>query len=412
MKSALISALGIFTSLLVATGAMAQDAAVVEHVRSFREGDVFTAELQTKSAWSGSDVQAQFFADAIQIDIGNATLAKGKQIIKVDDRLVRSVYIAAPDKNSVRARINVKVGFSAKSLENRLKVRRSATGLVIEVAGDATLAIAHKPVVDKKSKSLAVVDEETTSSEENVQTHLVAGEANKSAAQDIQETSPDASENTQLALDENSKAPAQATAQTKDSSAPAAITASGSNKVEVKEAKIDVNKLPENQIPVLAEVKDAKKSSNDQFYRIMATLGILAVGLGAALFGLKKWSAKSGGRNINTKIKVLTTHHLGPKKSVAIIQVAGESILIGITDHNISMLKTLALIDDEVPETSSRRFDESMEDFAEQEEFQAPARGKSRDSERTDRESDDFAMRGLSEIRDVVSSRLKNMRNL
>jgi flagellar protein FliO/FliZ len=39
-----------------------------------------------------------------------------------------------------------------------------------------------------------------------------------------------------------------------------------------------------------------------------------------------------------------------------VVQVAGESVLIGITEHNISMLKTLSLLDDEIPDSSPAKF--------------------------------------------------------
>ena len=83
--------------------------------------------------------------------------------------------------------------------------------------------------------------------------------------------------------------------------------------------KVEINKLPENEIPVLAQVKDAKKAEGGGFARLMATLGVLVVVLGGASFGLKRWMGKAKSAKTNTRIKVLTQHHLGPKKSLAII---------------------------------------------------------------------------------------------
>ena len=45
---------------------------------------------------------------------------------------------------------------------------------------------------------------------------------------------------------------------------------------------------------------------------------------------------------------------------MAIIRVAGESILIGVTDSHISMIKSLSLIDDEVPSEVPQKFAEVM----------------------------------------------------
>ncbi len=60
------------------------------------------------------------------------------------------------------------------------------------------------------------------------------------------------------------------------------------------------------------------------------------------------------------QIKVLSQHYLGPKKSLAIVHVAGESILIGVTDQNISMIKSLSLIDDEVPANLPNTFGQTL----------------------------------------------------
>lgn len=164
--------------------------------------------------------------------------------------------------------------------------------------------------------------------------------------------------------------------------------------------KPDTNKLSEAEIPVLATVKDTKRAAGGDYGRLIITLGVLTVLLGGASFAVRRWAGKKTNKKENTRIQVLTQHHLGPKKSVAILQVAGESILVGITDHNISMLKTLSLIDDEVPASVPRNFDRALDDYEET------------DSYERERESDEFAVRGLSDIRDVVSTRLKSMRNL
>lgn len=117
----------------------------------------------------------------------------------------------------------------------------------------------------------------------------------------------------------------------------------------------------EDQIPVLNSLDTNKKLKKDSpLARIALSLGVI-VGmiLGVYLF-LKKWSKVQGSRNKNTQIKVLTQHFLGPKKSLAIIRVAGESILIGITDHSITNIKSLSLMDEEIPTETSQSFGKSL----------------------------------------------------
>jgi flagellar protein FliO/FliZ len=179
------------------------------------------------------------------------------------------------------------------------------------------------------------------------------------------------------------------------------------------EKKIDTSKLSENEIPVLTTAKTEKKAEGGAIERLLITLGVLSVVLAGATFAIKRWAAKSGTKNQNTKIKVLTQHMLGPKKSLAIVQVAGETILIGVTDQNISMLKTLSLLDEEIPEEVPRNFGRTLADF-DDEEAAPPVRSKKSRARQADEidPAEDFAMRGLSEIRDVVSTRLKGLKNL
>jgi flagellar biosynthetic protein FliO len=349
----------------------------VEKVRAFRDGDTFTAEFQTATAWNGADVSVQYFKDSIQVDITGAFLSKGKQLIKVEDRAFKSVYATQFDATTVRARFTVKPGFTAKSFAGRLHAKRGSSTMTFEVTGDAGDAKTAAAKVSDEPRTLAVVDENTVM--DSMPAKLIAGIAttaetdSKTADAKITEALGAASTAAStVAIGGDAKADAAAAAGSK---------------------KIDSNKLPENEIPVLSAAKAEKKSESNPFFKIIMTLAVVATALGAAAFGVKKLAGRTGKKGLSTRINVLTTHHLGPKKNLMIVQVAGETLLIGVTDHNISMLKTLALIDDEIPASVPQRFDHSMEDFIGD-------------------EDEPIAMRGLDQIRDTVSTRLKNMRNI
>ncbi len=98
-------------------------------------------------------------------------------------------------------------------------------------------------------------------------------------------------------------------------------------------------------------------------------------------------------KNKNTSIRILTQHYIGPKKSLAIVSVAGETILLGVTDHSINMIKNLSLLDDEMPKDVPSSFSQTLN--------QAQA-------EEPDN-VEDYTMKGVKEI---IGERLKNMRNL
>ena len=159
--------------------------------------------------------------------------------------------------------------------------------------------------------------------------------------------------------------------------------------------------VAESEIPV--NLDSAKKSAptENPLMKIMMTLSVVGVLGCAAYFFIRKYMKSNVGKSQANQIKILTQHYLGPKKSLAIIRVAGESILIGITDQNISLIKELSLLDEDIPETAPKNFgsvlnQRKVADFIE-------------DGDRDEENRDEFSISG---IKDFVSSKLKNMRTL
>jgi flagellar protein FliO/FliZ len=170
-----------------------------------------------------------------------------------------------------------------------------------------------------------------------------------------------------------------------------------SNKEEIKsESK------KESEIPLTLEVPKKAQDETHPIFKIILVISMMgAVGTGAFIF-LKKYSKTNFALGKANQIKIITQHHLGPKKSLAIIRVAGESILIGITEQNINMIKSLSLLDDEVPEATPHHFSEVF--------------GSGKDDRNQDftgvadahEEDEEFSIRGVKE---AVSKKLKGMRS-
>lgn len=142
----------------------------------------------------------------------------------------------------------------------------------------------------------------------------------------------------------------------------------------------------EENIPIHITKAQTTQVSGVGTDRIALLVGVLAIIAGTAFFIAKKVSRP--GQAGQTQIKILTQHYLGPKKSLAIVRVAGESILIGVTDQNINLIKSLSLLDDEVPEQTPLNFEKTLETA---EKVQSSS-------------NDEFSIR---QIRDVVSLKLK-----
>lgn len=155
----------------------------------------------------------------------------------------------------------------------------------------------------------------------------------------------------------------------------------------------------ESEIPVVLEAKKGDLSGSSPFAKMILGLCLFAGMSFAAWLALRKYKLKNRAANPATQLKVIAQHHLGPKKSLAIIRVAGESILVGITDHHISLIKPLSLLDEELPEETPQNFGSIFR--------QHEGKDQNYQSE-NDREQDDFSFAG---VRDVVSAKIKGMRS-
>jgi flagellar protein FliO/FliZ len=186
-----------------------------------------------------------------------------------------------------------------------------------------------------------------------------------------------------------------------------AVTASEDSAVTetaaTAEVMVPADKLEdkkESEIPLnLNAPKKASEDSHPIFKIILIFSMMGVVGAGAYIY-LRKYSKNNFAAGKNNQIKVLTQHYLGPKKSLAIIRVAGESILIGVTENNINMIKSLALLDDEVPE------EVHSSNFADI--FAGVPAAKSKSDQVAEEAEEEFSIRG---VKDVVSKKLKGMRS-
>ena len=71
----------------------------------------------------------------------------------------------------------------------------------------------------------------------------------------------------------------------------------------------------------------------------MTALGIVLSLLFAIVYLAKKYLGnRIGLTGQDQKIRVVTSTYLGPKKSIALVEVAGEKIVVGVTATHISML--------------------------------------------------------------------------
>lgn len=183
-----------------------------------------------------------------------------------------------------------------------------------------------------------------------------------------------------VAATQNIKPSNSATADEKDQP----LSASIENSATSEKAK-----LSESDIPLNLDKNLKSAESGSSTMRVVFSFIVISIMAGAAFFLVKKQAYKHKNNKYQPQIKILTQHFLGPKKSLAVIRVAGESILVGITDHNISMIKALSLLDEELPTDVPTQFSNLVKSEGEHRE-------------------DDAA---ITDIKESVVSKLKEMRS-
>jgi flagellar protein FliO/FliZ len=171
-------------------------------------------------------------------------------------------------------------------------------------------------------------------------------------------------------------------------------------------AKKEVSKNSEATQPVFnnpASLNSTKSPEKSIWGRMLLSLAITLSVFGGLAFAYKKWPGAKKTIGRAKMIEVLNQHHLGPKKSIAVIRVAGEAVLIGVTDNSITLLKNLSLLDDDVPQETKEATFALKNDEAYK--FEKTLGAKTQAPIR----EDEFSMQGLKAI---IGDRLKNMKEI
>ncbi len=149
-------------------------------------------------------------------------------------------------------------------------------------------------------------------------------------------------------------------------------------------------------------LKEATRSTQDSSVMspmkkmIMSLVALLLIA-GVFFVGVQKFGKKTGYSAIAQNIKILTQKSIGPKKNLMLIRVAGETILLGVTDQNINHIKTLSLMEDELPEYTEPKFSNQLKAKI------TKANEEPSIIDKEPEEVDGFAISNLNDVKQAVS---------
>ena len=356
--------------------AIAADAVELKIVQSRREDKVFRLEHQFASRVAPENFHVVFENDRLVITWPGTVFNEKKINSKIEDRFFRTIEVGAGDNRLARTQIGLSPGVPGKAFESAVMAYVEGTRIIVEIGepdvewlGKTAATVSHR--YKFAASGLALPESEpvvaTGPIVEPVKMGVASVASEPTTAVDL-ETAP---VSTELPV-----------------SAPVAIK--------------------EKDIPVVLDKVETKTkaASNTKLILGLSSLLVLMVGIA---FGTKKFVRNKAEKKFTARIQIVAQQGIGPKKSLMIVHVAGESMLLGVTDNNIQMLKSLSLIDDEVVEEFPKSFPRELERQLPSERTAPRLEGVQRAQ---DPEIDNFALTGLDEIRDVVSQKLKGMRAL
>lgn len=392
----ILSRVSVFAWVLGFSVLSAANQPAIVDVKSAREKGQFVTELKFDRPLLREEFSVDFINETVQINIPGAVVKGGKRFDNLKDKEVRSLFTYQPEKDLLRHRIILKKGNSALKYEDQVSLMTSGNTLKIKV-GQPSQDFVVSSILD----SLPPKNKDLKDSTLNIQAEKSEG----------------------LRLSANSSKKVIKKNASEELALPKAL---------LEEAKKEEAPKKESEIPVLIGSKKVKKAESSPWTRMLISLAIvLVMGVGVA-FGIKRYVNK--GKEVNNgkapAIKVIAQHYLGPKKKLAVVRVAGESILIGMTDHSINHIKTLSLLDEELPEVKETSFSSALQESDNQ--YASPSVSDSLKStygadaasayktdfssqtaplaqEKRVESEEDIAMAGL---KDFVSDRLKGLRDL
>lgn len=240
-------------------------------------------EIEIKFDVKPGDEKVLYRDDFVQIELPGTYTDPPKQWLKVEDELVKNIFVYQFDANTVRVRLFT-YG-KAVNMRDRISIGKSDNSLMISYG--------QKPAVEKVSPP--------------GESYSIAG--SEEVAHNVIENQD---ETTALQL------PAE--------------SGTGLLKADSLPLKQDA----EEEKTVLMKEPPGFTSS---VIKMVTALGIVLSLLFAIVYLAKKYLGnRIGLKGQEQKIRVVTSTYLGPKKSIALVEVAGEKIVVGVTATHISML--------------------------------------------------------------------------
>lgn len=371
--------------------ALASGTAILKGTETYKKGSSFVAELVFSSPVDHNKASIEYINQTVQLNIRGVSIAKGKSFKKINDEKVKSLYTYQIDPQLMRTRVIYKNPIQAKDFEGFVHLSSDENRLKIVI--EDPMAVASTASEKKQLPVIPPVDlnaelEEVEKSEIIDNGSDLVAAAAQLESEFLRKVDPAGKQKRNKKVEEE---------EAKNASSQVSSVENAENKKVYDEASIPLN---------LGESKDSNTNENPWFRMILSLAIVSVVGI-ALIFVAKRYSRSNSKVGGNIPIRVVSQQAMGGKKSLAVVRVAGEDILIGVTDYNISMIKSLSFIDDEVEDDVPRQFVDELNKVTDK--YISEPRAKVGSPSEKKQAGEDF---NIGSIKDMVATRLKEMRPL
>ena len=310
----LMTLLTLLTALYQSSSAKPANLALLNDINIAASAD--HTEIEIKFDVKPGDEKILYRDDFVQIELPGTYTDPPKQWLKVEDEFVKNIFVYQFDANTVRVRLFT-YG-KAVNMRDRISIGKSDNSLMISYG--------QKPaVVNKKPPITAKV----TAKNESKKNNPVPVEIN------LPETVEKVSLHGESYSIAGSEEAAQNVIENQDET-PASQLPAESGTGLLKADSLPLKQDAEEEKTVL--MKDPPGFTGSVI-KMVTALGIVLSLLFAIVYLAKKYLGnRIGLTGQDQKIRVVTSTYLGPKKSIALVEVAGEKIVVGVTATHISML--------------------------------------------------------------------------
>ncbi|MBC8283737.1 MAG: flagellar biosynthetic protein FliO [Nitrospinae bacterium] len=293
-------------------------------------------------------IEPVFYEKSVQIDFPGAFVAPSKKSFSAEGSLISKVFASQFDNNTLRVRFHTKPG--ATDIEKRFKL--VSQGRFVIIRFDSTELVPSiepsESELPKKSQSanFEVMDDDEM-------TQFLSRASNKIKSQE--EKLPSSSEANSYSTTIKEREPVAKESEIKvkragmgvaplvDQIKRAALSDPSADKKDSQQKKSKVTTRENTGF----SLKDSRPTGKpmELIPSGMKMVSMFAVVLGLMFlifFGFKKYVLKNtafGGGN--KLVNVLGTWFLGPKKNIALVEVAGEVLVLGICQENITLLSSI-----------------------------------------------------------------------